>query len=322
MALPQIISYPAPLRGNPQLNKKLQNTGKLIKRASTYKLKRAKRYVSQTIKKQYLLSTAFKDLKCATKQNEDVTIAAIALSFIIAYACSVIGAEFTLAFFSRIYAMSVVSGFDILLLLLFIALPSVVLICALLAATSANFMSLAFMDGANRKIYRSIRSTLARSLGAASRITGAWFLLSVVHFARLMSVVIPLGLYFKFSATLDVIPNYVPIAVGCVGAIWICAGLLKFSMVPYVALFEPQYLLHETFARSRQIINRQALVFMITGITLLSASLMALYELGGYLQELLGFGINLVFIMSLFIGLVIANGSMVMLYRKRKLARR
>jgi len=185
-----------------------------------------------------------------------------------------------------------------------------------------NFMSLAIMDGANRKIYRSIRSTYARSLKNASRITGAWVLLAGLHTARLAALLLALVVYLKFISSFINISNEVIIAAAAIiSLIWLLIGVLQYSFVPYVALFEPQLLLHDTFAKSKRLANNASAVFMISGIMLLSLYLFTLYRLCIYVNHWVGIGSNLLFVVGLVAAVVVTNGAMVMLYRKRRLAR-
>ncbi len=320
MAFPQILTVPTPLRDKPQLTKKLRNTTKQIRRIGLSRIKMAKRYASQVAKRHYFLTAAYRDLRRAASQNEDVVLSAVALSFMLVYACSAVATGFVLDLSRTLYALSEASSYDMGLLLV-AATPMILVFCVLIAAALLNFMSLAIMDGANRKVYRTIRSTAVRSLSAASRIACSWLLLGIVHFARLLAVLIPISLYIKFFSDIAVLPVPVLIAIGTLGAIWLFAGVLQYSLVPYVALFERQYFLNEAFGRSRQLVNKQAVVFMITGFCALTVYIFGLYRLCVLLKSGLGVATNLLFMVGLLSGIVLANGGMVMLYRKRKLAR-
>lgn len=322
MAFPQLLTFPTPLRRSPSFKRKLQDATKRTRRIVLNRTRLFKRYVNQTAKKHYFLSTAFRDLRGAAKQNEDVVIAAASLTMLLTYGCTVLAANFILELSKTTYALSDASGFNMGLLII-LAMVIVGVFVALIAATATNFMSIAIMDGANRKIYRSIRSTLVRSLSAASRITCAWFLLGIVYLARLLAILIPLIVYLKFLTGIMVFSNEVVIAAAAIiSLLWLATGVLRFSLVPYVALFEPQYLLNESFSRSRQLVNKQAALFMVTGFGLLIAYTIGLFRLCVYLKQWLGIGTNLLFAIGLLAALMLANGAMVMLYRKRKMARR
>lgn len=319
MAVPQILTFPTPLRRKPFL-KKFKNNRAKFSRLINARIRTTKRYVAQIARQHYLLPTAFKDLRRAAAQNEDVVLASVVNAFILVYACAVIAVQFVVALSKATYAMSEATEFDMGLLLL-VAVPTVALFCALLATMSLNFMALAVMDGANRKVYRSIRSTFRRSLAFASRVTSAWMLLGLVHFARFLAVFIPVYLYVKWFSDIAVLSNNVLIAIGAAGAVWLVAGMVQYSMVPYVALFEPHYLLTEAFRRSRQLVTKQAVVFTMTGFLVLGGYLYGLYKLCVLLKSWIGVSTNLLFILGLLAGIMLANGAMVMLYRKRKQAR-
>lgn len=321
MAFPQILTIPAPLRGNPSFKRRLNNSGKKIKRLLKNRIKTVKKAVSTTAKKHYFLPTAYKDLKSAASKNEDIVLASAAWSALLVYAAAVLTYESLIAISRITYALSEATGYDMGVLILVFA-PLIALFCILVSATSFNFMSLAIMDGANRKVYRTIRSTLARSLEAASRITGAWFLLGCVLVYRLLAVFVPLIVFVKYFHSVANL-SYVALgAVASAGVVWFIAGLVKYSLVPYVALYEPKLILDETFRRSRSLVNMQAVTFIFTGVLALSIYIYGLYELCSALKSWIGIGTNLVFVLGLLAAIMLANGGMVMLYRKRKLARR
>ncbi|MES2971327.1 MAG: hypothetical protein V4702_03340 [Patescibacteria group bacterium] len=319
MSVPQILTFPTPLRGKPSLGK-FKQARKRFSRLVSSRIKSIKRYLLKASRQHYFLPKAFSDLRRASAQNEDIVLASVISGFLLVYACSVIAVEFVVALSNATYAMSEATDVDMGLLLL-VAGPLVILFCMLLAAATLNFLSLAVMDGANRKVYRTIRTTFKRALGAASRLTSAWFLLGIVHFARMFAVFMPVYLYVKWFSDIVVLSNRALIAVSTFAIVWLIVGLIKYSLVPYVALFEPQYLLTEAFGRSRQLVNKQAVVFLLIGSLVLSVYVFGLYKLCVLLKATLGVGTNLLFVLGLLAGIMLANGAMVMLYRKRKLAR-
>jgi hypothetical protein len=321
MAFPQILTFPAPLRGKQSLKKRLNNNGKKFKRAILSRAKTVKRAVSVTAKKHYFLPAAYRDLRAAEAKNEDIVLASKTWTGLLVYACSVLIYEFLIAMSRITYALSEATGYDMGIIILVFA-PLVALFCILISATSFNFMSLAIMDGANRKVYRNIRTTLARSLEAASRTTGAWFLLGLVLAFRLLVVFIPLIIFIKyFNSVSNLSYEALSVAAGA-GIVWFFAGLLRYGLVPYVALYEPKLILDEAFRRSRELVNLSAVVFMITSLLAMAAYTFGLYKLCVFLKSWIGMGTNLVFVIFMLAAIMLANGGMVMLYRKRKLARR
>lgn len=320
MAFPQILTFPTPLRDIPSLKKRMSNSGKRLNKAIKSRIKTIRKSISLTAKKHYFLPTAYKDLRSAAAKNEDIVLTSVAWTTIMVYACASLTLEFLVAMSRITYALAEASGYDMGVLILVFG-PIVALFTVLLMATSFNFMSLAIMDGANRKVYRTIRSTLARSLTAASRITGAWFLLSVVHAFRLLVVLIPLAMYVKYFHRVAHLSYEAVAAAAAIGLVWFIVGLFRYSLVPYIALYEPKMILDLTFVKSRQMVNRQAVVFMITGLTSLALYCFGLYKLCVYLKGFIGIGTNLLFVLGIMAGIMLANGGMAMLYRKRKLAR-
>lgn len=321
MAFPQILSLPAPLGRNPSLKRRLSNRVKKFKNAALSRIKSVRKYAKNIAKHHYFIATALRDLKSAAAKNEDIVVSSVASSFVLAYACAAISLESLIAISRITYALSEATGYD-MGILIFIFAPMLALFAVLLTATAFNFLSLALMDGANRRIYRSILTTFARSLNAASRITGAWFLMAIVHGARFLAVVIPLGVYIKFFYQVAYLPYEVLASAALVGGLWIISGILKYSLVPYVALYEPKLLLNEAFTRSRQLVNFGAKVFIVTLFVALIFYCVGLYIISIYLKAYIGLGTNLMLAMGILAGVILANGGMAMLYRKRKMARR
>jgi hypothetical protein len=319
MSIPHILTFPTPLRSKPLL-RRYNNTGKKLHRGIRLKLRACKRMLTQAARRHYFLPAAYRDMRKAVAHNEDIVIAAAASTFILVYACAVVAVDFVIAFSRVTYAVAESTEVDMGLFILGLG-PTILLFCSLLVALAINFMSIAVMDGANRKVYRSIRSTFKRSLGLSSRITSAWYLLGFVHFFRLFVVAVPIYFYIKIFSDIAILSPAALIAVGVVALAWWFNGLMRYSLVPYVATFEPQYLLTQAFGRSRELTKQQARTFIITGSIVFAAYIVGLLKLGAYLRDDIGIATNLFFALGILIGIMTANAAMVMLYRKRKLAR-
>lgn len=321
MSFPQILTFPAPLRGNPSLKKRINKGGKKLKRSVLSRVKAFKRAVNNIAKKNYFLPTAYRDLRAAEAKNEDIVLVSKAWTALLVYACAVLTYEFLITLSRITYALSEATGYDMGILIIVFA-PLIALFCILVAATSFNFLSLSVMDGANRKLYRSIKSTLVKSLNNASRITGAWFLLSLVLVFRLLVVFVPLVIFVKHFNTISYLSYQALGAAAAAGIIWFISGIIKYSLVPYVALYEPKLILDQTFKRSRELINKAAVLFLATSLLCFTLYVLALYKLSELLKSWLGVETNLLLVLGVLAGIILANGGMVMLYRKRKLARR
>ncbi len=319
MAVPQILTFPAPLRKKPLL-RRIKNTDKKLKRLLKIRIKLIKRSTQVTLRKHYFLSAAYRDAKSAFKQNEDIVVASVAASLILAYACAVIAAEFVVAFTHVTYAVAEATQIDMGVFILGLS-PTILIFCSLLLALALNFMSISLMDGANRKIYRSIRSTFGRSLRLANRLVCAWALMGVVHFVRLLVIIVPMYVYVKWFSEVAVLSTEALLAFGLAGSLWWIYGVVRTSFVPYIALFEAQTLLTQAFGRSHELMKKQARTFIVTGTIVLSAYFYGLYKFGSYVRDDMGITTNLLFAIGILGGVMIANAGMVMLYRKRKLAR-
>jgi hypothetical protein len=316
MIITELLNDYAPRLGKPKYKGAAARAKRFIKSLS----KKASRAVTRFVRAQYFLAAALRDLKAAAGRNEDIVIAGVVGAFIITYGLAVSAMEFFITTFGAAFEMADTTGIDTGLLTLVVGLTLFGL-GSLLSAFWLNFLSIAVMDGAHRKVHRSIRSTTRRSLNAASRVASSWVLVGAALAARALGIILVAFVYGRWLYDSFAIPLPLLIVLGLAAAFWLVISALRYSLVPYVALFEPQLLLTDAFARSRQLVKKQAWLFLISLYTALAAYLAALEYVSEPVMKWLGSPVNLLFPVGALAGIVLANGAMAMLYLKRKRAR-
>lgn len=310
-----ILDLPRPNRRF--FKRKLSHARKQTHKLFRAQIRRARSRSLAAIRSQYYLTDAFDDLRIAARRNEDIFITAIILILVLGFSYVATAANFLILFFKTAYDLADLSGVNMGLLMAVAGVVAAVLF-GWLAAFLLNLMSVAIMDGATRKVRRSVRTTVRTSLRHAGRVASAWLL-----FGCIIGVPLALGaagsyLYMHAHAiSMDALLGDLPKAV-IAALTWIIFVLMQYSLVPYVALFEPELPLSRILRRSRQLVSRRGHLFLLFGYLLFVAALGGAYKV----TELAGPGQGLAFaVLALGISLV-ANGTLVMLYRKRKLARK
>jgi hypothetical protein len=178
-------------------------------------------------------------------------------------------------------------------------------------------MSVAVMDGATRKVRRSVRSTVRTSLRQAGRVSSAWLL-----FGTIIAVPLAVGAAGSYAylhshaVSIDMLLGDLTKAV-IVALAWLIYAIMQYGLVPYIALFEPELPLSRTLRRSRQLVQRRGHLFLLFGYLLFGATLVAAFKLA----DIISLGQGLLFAMLALTITLIANGTMVVFYRKRRLAR-
>ncbi len=184
-----------------------------------------------------------------------------------------------------------------------------------------NLLSVSILEGATRKKIKSVRSTFRKSLRQASRVASSWFLMLVL--LSLPPLMVLIATYISLQYTnfniyqLTTLAQYEVIAT----IVWVIYALMHYSLVPCVALFEPAETLTSAFGRSRQLLRRKGRIFVLASYLLLSIYLLSTYLLAVYLENITNVDKWLTFGFSLIVALLAFNSLMVILYRKRRLAR-
>lgn len=292
---------------------------------SIVQLKKANRRArSKTLayaRRQYYPTTAFADARVAIARNEDIFITTLVLLVVLTFSLTTTALQFLLTFLGTATAVADLTGINGgLLLLITFAIPA--LLCSWVAACLINMFSIAIMDGATRKNNRSLRLTVKRSLRTASRTANAWFMCIALLGAAPLLILITSSIASSVAGVSKAaIMATVPFALTAC-AVWAIYALAQYSLVPSVALFEPNLPLMKAFGRSRQLVKRRGRFFSLAIYLLVTIAIVAVYLFAGLVQSSLHIDKAALVSIGSMAAILSAHGLMVMLYRKRKLARK
>jgi hypothetical protein len=105
------------------------------------------------------------------------------------------------------------------------------------------------------------------------------------------------------------------------GCVWFLIAMLRFALVPYVALFEPDVPVLRTLARSHQLLLRGGQWFLVKGFLFMTGVLLVLSAIAGTSLQEVNQSSNVLINFLLVIVSLVANGVLVMLYLNRKQVR-
>jgi hypothetical protein len=224
-------------------------------------------------------------------------------------------------FFKTGYDIAELSGINMAVLMLMVC-SILGVVGGWLAAWLLNMLSFSIMDGANRKLHRSFRSTARKGLQYASRVTGAWVALLFVVLLPLLVMALNSFLVLRgVRQPLAVVELLFPyVATASVASTVLL--LINYGLVPYVALFEPELPLHKALDRSHQLVRRRGRIFILAVYGLLGAAVAAAYSLALVFNQFLRIPEPITFFILSGLAVMYANCLMVMFYRKRKQARK
>ena len=270
---------------------------------------------------QYFISSAYRDLKVAITRNEDIFITMCIIAVILGFSYASVASELIYSFFLTAYIFSESSGFNVLLMSIF-ALSTLTVVLAWLAAFVLNTMSISILHGANLKRNKSVKSTVREGLRLAPRTTSSWVLVTASWVKPLAMAGIASILSVKLAVLSDVYVWFgIALGVALYGTYKAARNLLRYSLVPYVSLFELGLNYDETFDRSEQLLSNRGKHFMAGFYGLMLVALGVYFGVTWLLDRY--FGLNQIFSFGFLtvLTLMLANGIMVMLDRKRRLAR-
>ncbi len=321
MIITQLEALEFPRLPSKQLQRKLSHTLNQAKRMVKSRIKKLCSKTITLIRSQYYLTTAYGDMRTVIARNEDIFLATLMVVLAVSYSAATLGFQLFILFLQTAFDLSSVTGLSMLALST-IALGVLIVLSSWIAAFLLNIMSLAMMDGANRKVHRSLRRTVRVGLQRASRVASAWLTFAAVlvgppAYAALSAMFIVHEKNIQESDFMQVLPY------GIIAAItWAIFILMQYGLVPWVALFAPEVRLRDIFGRSRNMLNKKGHLFILFGLGLLAGVLTGYYQLCAAIQAAIGLDKHMVFSIGAIAVAIIANGVMVMLYRKRKLARK
>lgn len=303
------------------IKRKIRRTKHQIAKFAKAKLRKIRSRFFTWYRRQYFLSSAYRDTKLAIARNEDIFITILIIAAVIGYSYASISAELVYMFFLTAYTVSESSGFSMLLMSIFTA-SAISVIAAWLAAFILNSMAIAIMHGANQKRIRSVRKTVREGLRLTTKTTLAWTLVlaSVARPLVMLGIVSLVSL--KIALLSDVVVWFGIMAIALLtGLGFAIRNLLRYSLVPYVSIFEPDQKFSESFARSSQLVEVKGKLFLLSIYIIGGIFLSCAFGLTWLLQQKVGLNQGIIFGFLTVVTLMVANGLLVMFYRKRKLAR-
>ncbi len=281
--------------------------------------RRIQRTIASNARHQYYPTTAARDLIIAARHNEDIVLGSLLLTLIVSFSFGVTAANLMLQLFIASTEIAAATGFSTIVLF-GIAATVIMLATIWLTVLLANLTSLPIMQGANRKLYRSLRYTVRHSLAATGRVTLAWIMLGALLVGPIFAgIVIVAGLLAGGVDAGSALPYLVLATVA--SAAWFIGAAINYTLAPYVAFFEQDLTLMQTFARSRQLVRRRGRMFILSIYLLLALFLVVAEVTTNLVAKIVLVDGNLLFGIILLPALLFANGVMAAFYRKRRLAR-
>lgn len=302
------------------LERRLTRTQLRLHKTMRTKMRRMRSLSFAWYRRQYFVWSALPDTKRAVARNEDIFLGICLVGVILGFAFLSTAAELAYTFFMTALVFSIESGVSALLLAA-VAAGSLAVVLGWLTVFLLNALSISVMHGANRKINKSLRSTLRDGLRYVGRVTIAWVMLMV---AVLTPVALVGGVallhFFLFIETqeqaLSAAPYYI-IAAFAGGLM----ALLRYALLPYVSLFEPTLSLKDSFKRSSSLLVRKGTLFVLFGYMMLTATLAGEYLLAHTVYDDNRVNAGLAFGLLSILSVTISHLIMTMFYRKRRLAR-
>jgi hypothetical protein len=297
-----------------------------LQRKALRQVRKHKRHLRRTqsnflakARQQYYLTDAFTDSRRALSQNEDIALACLIVLAVMSYSATSTLAAVFYQFMQAAHLLSTISGANIVILMT-MAFGVVAVSMTWLLSLLQNALSIALLEGANRKQNRSLRLTFRRSLRFAHQTAVAWIALLATALVPPAIVMLITSLIVFFAQPTLTISLVSLISMGIICTGWIVTLMANYSLVPYVLLFEKKVTWHTALQRSRQLVKSKGRVFIIGSYVVLALVLMAIYYLTQLIENVSNFSYLFLFL-SVFV-VAAHNACLTMLYRKRKLARK
>ena len=322
MSITELIeTYNLPTSGVDISKRVIQRARLMTQKIAGFSLKKTRRSLVMSLRSQYYPATAAKDLKLASQLNEDILLGSLVLALVVGYAFIATASQAIYLFVRTAYDIADLTGTNMLILMLVVS-GIMFTLGGWVNAFLTNMQSYALMEGVNRKQNRSLRLTVRKSLRHASRVAYAWLLLATVVFGPLFGASVVGAAYIRLASVsansvISVLPWIVAVSLA-----WIIGASINYSLAPYVALFEPKLELGQTLKRSRQLLGRKGRFSLLLGFIALSVIFAVTYVICSLLEMFLKIDKWLTFFIASYLITLWANGIMVMLYRKRKLAKK
>ena len=259
-------------------------------------------------------------MKKAIGLNEDIFIAVLVIAAVVGYTYAVLAAQIVYTFFLTGYIMSDASGFNMIAMAA-ITIGVLGTLFGWVSAFALNSMSITMMQGATRKVNRSTRQTLRAALRYTPRITATWAMFAGKIFAPMIGGAVLALISIKLGAQDVNCWLAIPAVFVLTGLFAAGRNLLRYGLAPQVATFEPGLTYKEVFAKSAEMLEAKGKVFVAASYLTFALALSGIVGISYLINQLLDINQAFSSIIGAVILVCIANGVMVMFYRKRRLAR-
>ena len=295
------------------------------KKQLLFRIKLSKRLANKNLRKwyrtQYFIQSAIQDIKIGVARNEDGVLGVSFISITLCFAMAAIASDILLSFFQTTLSLVDAYGFS-----MFIATGlsvSIFVLCmAWLAAFLLNSISLALTQGLHRTKHKSIRSTLSYGMYFSSRTVAAWVAYLLVMFIPVvMAAVVIATLLVQKVMSFDELLLALPYVI-ILASTWVVVIHMQYSLMPLIALYEPEKTFTQAFGRAHALVIGRGRVFTIFLTLIALVAGVIVYKVADILNTSLKipFSMSMIFGISLIV--IFWTLTMTVLFRKRKLARR
>lgn len=286
-------------------------------RRTTLKTQRSAR---TWIRNQYMLSHAVADSRKAFYRNEDIILGCFIVIAVLNFSASSVLANTLYLFMVTAAVLSELSGVSLLILVV-LAFGVVAISIVWLGMFMQNLLAIGFMEGMTGKRRKSLRITLRRSLAQTPQMTIAWILVLLITTAPILlaSLVLAVFLYYGIISEAGIVPAIIVFTTAAVA--WMSWAVMRYSLMPYIVLFERNLGYKAALVKSRQLVGRRGKFFILSGYGFFITMLVALYGIAILSGRATGLDHNIVFLTLGVIPVTWINIIFTTLYRKRKLAR-
>jgi hypothetical protein len=322
MSIAELTSATLPRHTGRSMQRRIKLARTQAYRVVRRRTKKAIRSLVRWQRSQYYLATAVRDVRKHAARNEDIVLGSMIIALIVIFAFANTIARVVLQSFLTMSYLNDETGLSVVLLVLLFG-GVLTTLGAWLAAWMSNMLSIAVMDGANRKRNKSLRSTMRGALRLASRTATSWFLLLAVVTGPMMAVGLLSLLYVTifFEHTLTYMLSAVSFA-GCFSVLWALYAFTTFGLMPQVALFDRDSTLIGAFARSRSLVLSRGRPFLLALYLAFAGFIATAYGVAMALRNVFGSASDVVLYGGVLVAVLGINLILTTLYRKRKLARK
>ncbi len=262
MSIAELTAPRLPRRSGGSLRRQVREVrGTVVKAMRRYR-RRAQRVFMQWHRQQYYFWMAHRDMRRAVTQNEDIFLASILIFTVVLFALSSTVSQLILLLGLSLFAVTDQLGLSFIPLFMLFGGVGLLLVLWVLSWMT-NMVSLALMDGANRKRLTSLRITLRRSLRLATRVSSAWLLYLAVVFSPVGIAAIAGAIYvLTTGGTNELAAMQATLVAGTAAATWLLYSLTSYGLVPMIALFETDKPLTSSLQRSRRLVTERGRPFI------------------------------------------------------------